>query len=158
MQEREHPNDGDSHLYAADEPDPRWATVDLERIPQELWEQALRPLHRQQRTFLAMQLSDETLRSAAMELAFEMDMAESERAIARVEARHRARRTAAPLPTPTATHASAKASVQLNIRLRRDDHARLARAAAAVGLRPATLARALVLNGAAQILRDQPQA
>ena len=44
--------------------------------------------------------------------------------------------------------------MQVNIRLRTDDYARLMEAANAVGLRPTTLARALVLNGAAQILRD----
>jgi hypothetical protein len=45
-------------------------------------------------------------------------------------------------------------TTQVNIRLRRDDHARLAAAAAAVGLRPTTLARALILNGAARILEE----
>jgi hypothetical protein len=44
---------------------------------------------------------------------------------------------------------------QVNIRLRRDDHARLIDAAGFVGLRPTTLARALVLNGVAQILRER---
>ena len=44
--------------------------------------------------------------------------------------------------------------LQVNIRLRRDDHERLGQAAAAVGLKPTALARSLVLNGAAMILRE----
>ena len=60
----------------------------------------------------------------------------------------------APLPSPDAEHPVTQRPVQINIRLRADDHARLARAAQSVGLPPTTLARALVLNGAAQVLRD----
>ena len=134
--------------------DPRFAHVDLEAVPRDLWRQALEPLHRQQRMWLATQLGDERLRSEAMQLALEMDFAEQDRR----NARHRARRTAAPLPTPGADHAVGRGTVQVNMRLRRDDHTRLAEAAAAVGLKPTTLARALVLNGTAQILRDHATA
>jgi uncharacterized protein (DUF1778 family) len=48
--------------------------------------------------------------------------------------------------------------VQVNIRLRRDDYARLQQAAAAVGLRPTTLARAFVLNGATKVLQERGEA
>ena len=46
-----------------------------------------------------------------------------------------------------------RSTAQINVRLRNDDHARLAQAAAAIGLKPTTLARALILNGAATILQ-----
>jgi hypothetical protein len=81
-------------------------------------------------------------------------MAECRRQRADERARFQARRTGVPLPTPHADGAVLLPTVQLNIRLRRDDHAGLTRAAAAVGLRATTLARALVLNGAAQIVRE----
>jgi hypothetical protein len=58
------------------------------------------------------------------------------------------------LPTPAGGHAAGRSTTQVSIRLRRDDHARLTRAAAAVGLRPTTLARELVLDGAARILQE----
>jgi hypothetical protein len=140
--------------HAGDDRDPRFDNIDLEAIPRDLWRQALAPLHRQQRTWLASQLRDKRLRAEAMELAIELDFAEDDRKNARLEARHRARRTGAPLPTPSGDHPAGRGTVQVNMRLRRDDHARLAEAAATVGLKPTTLARALVLNGAAQILRD----
>ena len=89
-----------------------------------------------------------------MQLAFELDMAECQAADAHARARHAALRTGHPLPSPRPAHASARSSVQVNLRLRRDDHERLAHAATAVGLKPTTLARSLVLNGAAMILRE----
>lgn len=40
------------------------------------------------------------------------------------------------------------------MRVRADDHERLKQAAEAVGCKPTTLARSLVLNGVAMILQD----
>lgn len=129
--------------------------LDLEKIPQRLWKQTLAPFHRGERSGIVVRMHDERLKTIAWDVAYDLDMAESERGIARREARGTAlRRTAAPLPSPEATHATARPTVQVNIRLRPDDHERLTEAARAVGLRPTTLARALVLNGAAQVLRD----
>jgi hypothetical protein len=39
--------------------------IELEKIPRRLWEQTLAPLHRQQRRWVALQVSDERLREAA---------------------------------------------------------------------------------------------
>ncbi|MGH2917698.1 MAG: hypothetical protein ACRDLS_03735 [Solirubrobacteraceae bacterium] len=107
--------------------------------------------------YIALQVGDPALREIASELAFEMDMVESERAIERRKERNRARRSGAPLPVPGAGHAAAQATVQVNVRLRTDDHARLRKAAGAVGLRPTTLARALMLNRVTMILREHPE-
>jgi hypothetical protein len=131
-----------------------WDKIELEKIPRRLWEQALAPLHRQHRSWLVMQMRDERLQAAASTLAFELDMQESKRRLERGAARGRASRTGAPLPTPEVGHAAGRSSIQVNLRLRADDHERLVRAAQAVGLRPTTLARALVLNGATEVLRD----
>ena len=88
-------------------------------------------------------------------LTFKLDMEDSGRRNARDVAHKRARRTGYPLPTPRAAHAVTRSGVQVDIRLRADDHARLAQAAGAAGMKPMTLARALVLNGAAAILRER---
>ncbi len=128
--------------------------IELERIPRRLWEQTLAPLQRQQRYRAAERVADEGLREIAGRLAFDLDMAECERQNTHARARFKARRSGYPLPVPEATHAAARSSVQVNLRLRRDDHERLAQAAAAVGLKPTTLARALVLNGVAMTLRE----
>ena len=135
-------------------PDLGYSSIELEKIPRRFWQQTLAPLGRQQRTWLAGRIADEELRDVAMQLAFELDMAECDAADARARARHAALRTGHPLPSPAPVHAAARASVQVNLRLRRDDHERLSQAAVAVGLKPTTLARALVLNGAAMILRE----
>jgi hypothetical protein len=129
--------------------------MDLERIPRRLWEEALAPLHRQHRAFIAMGVGDKALQAEAVNLAFELDMRESERRNERSDARARAKRTGYPLPTPEVGNSPNRPSVQVNLRLRADDHDRLTRAAQAVGLRPTTLARALVLNGATEVLREQ---
>jgi hypothetical protein len=128
--------------------------IELEKIPRRLWEQTLAPLHRQQRMWVASQISDEQLCDVAMNLAFELDMAECRRRRARDEARFEARRSGVPLPTPDHDHAVTRTTLQINIRLRRDDHARLTQAALAVGLKRTTLARALVLNGVTKILQE----
>ena len=128
--------------------------IELDQIPRRLWEQTLAPLHRQQRYWVAQRVADEQLREIAVELAFELDMAECERQDARAVARSKARRAGVPLATPGGDHAAHRPTAQVNIRLRRDDHAQLAQAAAAVGLKPTTLARALVLNGVALTLRE----
>jgi hypothetical protein len=141
-------------LHDPDDDDIPPSSIELEKIPRRLWEQTLAPLHRQERALIARQVADEQLREVAWELASELDMAESRRHRAAEEARLRARRAGVPLPTPHADDAVLRPTVQLNIRLRRDDHERLAQASVAVVLRPTTLARALVLNGAAQILRE----
>jgi hypothetical protein len=134
--------------------DPASSSITLERIPPRLWKQTLAPFRRQQRMWIARQVRDQALKELAIELASELDMAEGDAADARARATHVALRTGHPLPSPGPVHAAAGASVQVNIRLRRDDHERLAHAASAVGLKPTTLARSLVLNGAAMILRE----
>lgn len=134
--------------------DPGSSSIQLEKIPPRFWEQTLAPLHRQQRMWLAFRIRDEALQELAIELATELDMAECDAARARARTTHAALRTGHPLPSPSPSHAAARSTVQVNIRLRRDDHERLAQAAAAVGLRPTTLARSLVLNGAQMILRE----
>jgi hypothetical protein len=135
-------------------PDLGYSSIELDKIPRRFWEQTLAPLTRQQRTWLAGRIADPELRDVAMQLAFELDMAECQAADAHARARHAALRTGHPLPSPSPAHASARSSVQVNLRLRRDDHERLTHAATAVGLKPTTLARSLVLNGAAMILRE----
>ena len=127
--------------------------IELEKIPRRLWEQTMAPLRRQQRYWIAQRVTDERLRDVAGTLAFELDMAEGRASNARDEARFDARRTAVPLPTPDAEHPTRRSTVQINVRLRADDHARLSQAAALAGLKPTTLARALMLNGVAMILR-----
>jgi hypothetical protein len=128
--------------------------IELDKMPRSLWEQALAPLRPQQRVWVARQVSDARLRDVAMALATELDFAECDRRRERDEARFAARRIGHPLPAPSAVNAATRPTVQLNVRLRRDDHERLTRAAAAVGMKPTTLARALMLNGAASILRE----
>ncbi len=129
--------------------------IELEKIPRRLWEATLAPLHLQHRIFIAHKVRDERLREAASNLAVQLDIAQAARRNERLAARGRAGRAAAPLPSPRTGHPTARDSVQVNIRLRADDHAMLVQAASNVGLRPTTLARALVLNGAAQVLRDR---
>jgi hypothetical protein len=131
------------------------AQLQLDKIPRRLWEQALAPYRPQHRFFAALQVPDEALREQATDLAAQMNHADAVRADERLRAGTRARRTAAPLPAPGRAHPVSQSTLQVNMRLRRDDHARLADAAALVGLRPTTLARALVLNGVAQILRER---
>jgi len=135
--------------------DPGASLIELEKIPPRLWEQTLAPLRRQQRYAVGRQVRDEHLQALALALAFELDMADGDAADARARARNAALRTGYALPNAGPGHPSARSSVQVNLRLRRDDHERLAHAAMAVGLRPTTLARSLVLNGAAMILREQ---
>ena len=118
--------------------------IELDKIPRRLWEQTLAPLHVQQRYFVAYQIADLRLQSIACNLARKLNMDDVQRRHARDAARREARRCGYPLPTPGASHAVTRQTVQVNIRLRADDRARLAQAAAAVGLRPTTLARALV--------------
>ncbi len=132
-----------------------YTQLELDKIPRRLWEQALAPYRRQQRYFAATQVTDQRLREQALSLALEMDLEAVRVADERFETGTRARRTAAPLPVPTHTHPVRQSTAQVNMRLRRDDHARLAQAAAFVGLRPTTLARALVLNGVAKILQER---
>ena len=135
-------------------PDLGSSLIELEKIPRRLWRQTLVPFRRQQRTSIALRVRDEALRDVAMQLADEMADAELDARAARDRAGHAALRTGYPLPSPGPAHAAAMPSIQVNIRLRRDDHERLAHAATAVGLKPTTLARSLVLNGAAMILRE----
>jgi hypothetical protein len=128
--------------------------IELEKIPRRFWEQTLAPFHRSIRAGIAHRVPDERLRALAFEVAVEIDHAAADARNARDEARYAARRTGYPLPMPHGGHAVAQPTKQVNIRLRADDHERLTEAARCVELRPATLARALVLNGAAQILRE----
>lgn len=146
------PNDPLASLTYDDELSP--SSIDLVKVPRRLWEQTLAPLHRQHRYSIAHRITDERLQAIASNLAFKLDMEDSGRRNTRDVAHHTARRTGHPLPTPRAAHAVTRSGVQVNIRLRADDHARLAQAAGAVGMKPTTLARALVLNGAAAILRE----
>ena len=145
MPDRTHANDIDE-LHPDD--------IELEKIPRGLWEQVLAPLPRSIRGYLARQVRDEHLQEAAWELVTALDIGAASEREGRLATRASAKRTGAPLPTPDADHPVTRPCVQINIRLRVDDHARLARAAESVGLPPTTLARALVLNGAAQVLRD----
>lgn len=128
--------------------------IELEKIPPRLWKQTLAPYRHQQRMWAALRVPDTQMRDAAMALVGEFDLAACAAADARARTRNVARRTGHPLPSPGPQHPAARSSVQVNIRLRRDDHERLVHAATAVGLKPTTLARSLVLNGAAMILRD----
>jgi hypothetical protein len=146
---------GDPSDWYGEPPDLHPEAIELEKIPRRLWEQTLAPLHRQQRNELARHVRDERLNKIAWQIADDLDLADMERAVRRQEARGRAlRQTAASLPSANERHATTRPTVQVNIRLRADDYARLADAARSVALRPTTLARALVLNGAAQVLRD----
>ena len=146
------PKDPLASLTYDDELSP--ASIDLVNVPRRLWEQTLAPLHRQHRYSIAHRVKDKRLQASASNLAFKLDMEDSGRRNTRDVAHHKARRTGYPLPTPRAGHAVTRSGIQVNIRLRADDHARLAEAAGAVGMKPTTLARALVLNGAAAILRE----
>ena len=128
--------------------------IELENVPRTLWEEILAPLHPQQRGTVVCQVTDPKLRALAWSLVSALDMEACQRRNERDRAHHEARSTGFPLPTPTVGRAVARQTVQVNIRLRGDDHERLAQAADAVGLKPTTLARALVLNGAARILLE----
>ena len=129
--------------------------LELDKIPRRFWEQTLTPLDLGLRFFVAQRIPDERLRDLAIQLVGALDLAEQERRRASDEAHHRARRTSAPLPAPRADHAAVRPTVQVNLRLRRDDYARLKDAATAVGLKPTSLARALVLNGVAKVLEER---
>lgn len=128
--------------------------LELDKIPRRLWEQALKPLSIGLRFHLARTIPDVQLRQFAMKFVTDLDLAEMRSRRARDVSRHRARRTAAPLPSPDADHAVTRRTTQLNMRLRSDDYERLQEAALAVGMKPTTLARALVLNGVAKVLRE----
>lgn len=138
------------------EPLPPIETIELERFPRKLWKQMFAPYPRSLRGVAVRQLSTPHLQEIGWEEAFELDMEESTRALAREKEQAAARRRGAPLPLPGADHGVARPTVQINMRLRADDHARLRRAAETVALRPTTLARALVLNGVTMILREHP--
>ena len=140
----------DDYRFGAGDIPPDW--IELDKVPRRAWEQTLAPLHPQQRFFVANRIEDEELRELAHEMVQELEDRELSELQARDAAHHRARRTAAPLPSPDA---ALPASVQVNLRLRRDDYDRLTEAATAVGLRPTTLARALVLNGTAKVLQER---
>lgn len=128
--------------------------LELDKIPRRLWEQALTPVHAQVRCYVARQVQDEQLGELAWALVEELNHADRVARHSRDVARGMARRTGAPLPVPKAEHAAAQPTAQLNMRLRRDDYARLREAATAVGMKPTTLARALVLNGVNKVLAD----
>jgi hypothetical protein len=129
--------------------------LELDKIPRALWEQALAPVPRQERFYVAQRVADDELRELAHKLVGALDVAERRSWHARETARARARRTAAALPVADAAHAATRPTVQLNMRLRRDDYERVREAATAVGMKPTTLARALVLNGVAKVLQER---
>jgi hypothetical protein len=135
-------------------PDLGASSIELEKIPRGLWQPTLKPFRRLERGLIARRVADKELREVAVQLTDEMATAEWDAAEAHRRAGHWALRTGHPLPNPSVAHAAARSTVQVNLRLRRDDHERVVQAAKAVGLKPTTLARALVLNGAAMILRD----
>jgi hypothetical protein len=152
------PDDDLDNLLALDDESPGRISVDdldLEKIPRHLWARALAPFHRSHRGYAAHRVADARLRHLAFKLVYELDMAEVRGRRERDVTRHRVRRTGAPLPGPDAVHAAAQPTAQVNIRLRRDDYERLHEAAAFSGLRPTTLARALVLNGVAKVLQER---
>ena len=134
--------------------DPGYTLIELEKIPPRLWEQTLAPLPRQQRIDVVHRVADKELRRLASALAIELYLAEVRASDAGARATHAALRTGYALPRPAPGHPAARSCVQVNLRLRRDDHERLAQAATSVGLKPTTLARSLVLNGATMILRE----
>jgi hypothetical protein len=148
-------NPDEDHLADLDANRISLSKIELERIPVQLWEQTLALVSSPARFLVARRIPDEELRERALELVGEMQEAGWRRKRARDDARSRGRRAAAPLPVPDPEHAATRRSIQINLRLRGDDHARLAAAAAAVGLRPTTLARALVLNGVAKIRSER---
>jgi hypothetical protein len=153
-EDRDEPGAREGILAQIARTDPVTTSIELEKIPQHLWEQTLVPLRPIQRLWVADEVVDDELRKLAQDQAFALNRMAGDEANDRARARHAALRTGHPLPSPAATHASARSSVQVNLRLRGDDHQRLVQAAEAVGLKPTTLARSLVLNGAAMILRD----
>ncbi|CAN5132546.1 hypothetical protein BH20ACT16_BH20ACT16_06610 [soil metagenome] len=128
--------------------------IELEKIPHALWEQTLAVVPTHQRGTVANHVGDRHLRQIAWALISKLAAEVAERRNEQDRAHHRARRTGYPLPMPTPSHAVARQTVQVNIRLRGDDHQRLTDAADVVGLKPTTLARALVLNGAGRILQE----
>ena len=127
--------------------------IELDKIPRRLWKQTLQGLPRSMRFFVTHSIRDERRQAYARELIAEVEEEEFRRVRDREAARARALRRGVPFPAPDAEHAVARTTVQINVRLRNDDHARLTQAAQAIGLKPTTLARALILNGAAEILR-----
>ena len=129
--------------------------LELDKIPRQLWAQALAPVPAQWRFYAAQRVPDKRLRALAHRVVADLNRAEREAQQARTTSRRRAGRTAAPLPAPSATHAATRPTAQINLRLRRDDYERLHEAAMAVGMKPTTLARALVLNGVAKVLQER---
>ena len=109
----------------------------------------------QERFYVAQRVADDELRELAHKLVGELNLADRRSWHARDAARAKARRTAAALPVPATAHPATRPTVQLNMRLRRDDFERVREAATAVGMKPTTLARALVLNGVAKVLQER---
>lgn len=144
-------------LLRPEPPDVPLEAIDLETIPRRLWAQTLAPFPPSMRIVPIRRISDPALQELAWELSNELSSAESRQRIKRAEARGKALRDGAPLPRPGSDHQAVRPTVQINTRLRADDHARLQLAASAVGLRPTTLARALVLNGVTMILCQHPE-
>ena len=132
--------------------------LELEKIPRRLWRPTLAPMRPHERWYVARRISDERLRELAYEVVADLQAADSDGRQALQAERRRARETAAPLPTPEVARRSGARAVQINVRLTPDDHARLRDAAATTGMKPTTLARALVLNGVGKILRDRDAA
>lgn len=122
---------------------------DLERLPRERWEEALRQIPRFVRS-RAIFTAEERWGEAG-KLVSEIESDEDERRIA-ADAR-----VAFPPPVPGrgATPAPrARGGRQVNFRLSPADHQRLADAAELLGLKVAQLARLLALRGVAQILEE----
>jgi hypothetical protein len=129
--------------------------IELEKIPRRLWKHTLGPVHPLLRYDVARQVGDAKLQALALKVIEDLEDADMAARQARSADRLRGRQTAAPVPTPDVTHHGANRTVQINLRLPRDDHSRLKEAAIATGMKPTTLARALVLNGVAKVLRER---
>lgn len=144
------------------EPPQRWPTVgspnlppipDLPKIPRERWRAVLEQTH-------------PSVRQYAIRTARVVDLAAGALAdrlvveIQRVERAARERHAAAaqspqPVPTPRASRERRRRySRQIGFRLTPDEHADLARAAETLSLRPAQVARMLVVRGVHQVLRE----
>lgn len=126
--------------------------LELDKIPRRFWEQTLARVPFQMRFYVAQRIPDQHLRELAIKVVMDLDIAESLARRSRDALHGQARRIGAPLPAPDV---GTRGTAQLNMRLRRDDYERLREAATTVGMKPTTLARALVLNGVAKVLRER---
>jgi len=118
----------------------------LAELPREQWRTALKPLAARERYRCAQSLPAE-LQSEAVILAAELDITDPPPRAERVV-------EGAAVPRVDLMPPMRGSPRQVSFRISDGEHARLRRAAAHVGLRPAQLARLLVLRGADGLLRE----